>query len=125
MPFDNHVSDDARILLRAADLVMRGHCKNTLFKQGGTAFDWSNPMPLAEITEVCLAGAIIMAIAEAHGDTVLAAYCNQPASPHCARALTMVGGGVAMHNLVNFNNADDTTPAMVADKLREMAAVHA
>lgn len=93
------LSIKAAIYLRAAELVEQGHCKNSLAKDKngyGTLPD--SPSAVAW----CLVGAIHKACTEIEAEV-----------PYYHAAFNM--------EPVSWNNALDTTAAMVAQKLREQA----
>lgn len=126
MPFDsNDIPRHAKILLRAAQLVERGHWKRKAF---GAV---KSTVLAREVTHVCAVGAIQLAAMEEAGlmDKKLATaqfeltvlWGKQP-----DRVITQELFAAAylgeLFELVGWNDAPDTTPAMVAGRLRALAA---
>lgn len=88
-------STKALIYLRAAELVEQGHCKGHLYARNGSIC-WFH-----EATEFCYHGALMKAVIDAGDDTFDYKSGTWPMS--------------------RWNDAPDTTAAMVAAKLREQA----
>lgn len=84
------------IYLRASELVGQGHCKNILWKHNEAG----------KVIAYCYRGALLEAESEITG---------------VHRELAVVGWRPETNKFINWNNAPDTTAAMVAQKLREQA----
>lgn len=116
MPLDDAgLPRGARILLLAAAKIERGHCKKTAF---GGLFPTA---PLEDVKMVCAIGALTVAQALVDGIS-LVEVCGSP--DHMRERARLVGGEDARLKLIDFNDARTTTPAMVADRLRKLAAEH-
>lgn len=90
------LSIKAAIYLRAAELVEHGHCKGILWKYNEEV----------EVVAYCYRGALLRAESEI---------------THVHPENASVGWKVETNKFINWNNAPDTTAAMVAAKLREQA----
>lgn len=119
MPFDNTnaaLPRDARILFRAADIVSRGHCKNSLFG----SVDGDLFIPVEQVTQACVMGAIRLSLAIEDGEPLVERIAGDQDNKVTRKLFDLTNGRGAY--LVDFNNRRSTTREMVVDELRKMAA---